>query len=65
MGLFLICLCCTFGELFWICDVLDMPFMKIFDTTYPLNEEFYLLTILLTGGITEEIINYFARSNKR
>lgn len=24
-------------EIFWIFDVLDMPFMEKFDTTYPIN----------------------------
>ena len=61
MGIFLIWLCCAFGELFWICDVLNMPFMKIFDTTYPLNEDFYCLAILLIGSLTEGLIKYFLR----
>lgn len=24
-------------QIFWILDVLDMPFMEMFDTTYPIN----------------------------
>lgn len=24
--------------IFWILDILNMPFMQIFDTTYPVNE---------------------------
>lgn len=23
--------------IFWICDILNMPFMQMFDTTYPIN----------------------------
>lgn len=29
--------------IFWILDICNMPFMEIFDTTYPLNEVFWLL----------------------
>lgn len=29
--------------LFWICDILNMPFMEMFDTTYPLNTLFWIL----------------------
>ena len=29
--------------IFWILDITNMPFMEIFDTTYPLNEEFWAL----------------------
>lgn len=36
--------------LFWIFDILDMPFMKIFDTTYPLNGWFWFLMFLFFGG---------------
>lgn len=28
---------------FWIFDILDMPFMDIFDTTYPINTLAWLL----------------------
>lgn len=34
--------------IFWIMDILNMPFMRMFDTTYPLNGEFWLLVLLLT-----------------
>ena len=29
--------------IFWILDVLDLPFMQIFDTTYPINSLAWLL----------------------
>lgn len=29
--------------IFWILDVCNMPFMEVFDTTYPLNELFWFL----------------------
>ena len=35
--------------LFWICDILNMPFMEMFDTTYPLNAGFYWLVLLFIG----------------
>ena len=41
--------------LFWICDILNMPFMEMFDTTYPLNTMFWILTIIFLGGIKIEI----------
>lgn len=36
--------------IFWILDILNMPFMEMFDTTYPLNELFWFLFILFCGG---------------
>lgn len=36
---------------FWIMDILNLPFMAMFDTTYPINDEFWFLVILLTGLI--------------
>lgn len=35
---------------FWIMDILNMPFMEMFDTTYPLNGWFWLLVFVLVGG---------------
>lgn len=32
---------------FWILDILNMPFMEMFDTTYPLNTLFWILIFLL------------------
>lgn len=33
--------------IFWILDILNMPFMVMFDTTYPLNGLFWLLVWIL------------------
>ena len=41
----------TFIVLFWICDILNMPFMEVFDTTYPLNTLFWILVFIFCGGI--------------
>lgn len=38
---------------FWIMDIMNLPFMEMFDTTYPLNEWFYILVALL-GGFFEK-----------
>lgn len=38
--------------IFWILDVCNMPFMEMFDTTYPLNELFWFLMWLFFGGET-------------
>lgn len=32
---------------FWIMDIMNLPFMEMFDTTYPLNGWFYFLVGLL------------------
>lgn len=39
----------TFVTIFWICDILNMPFMAKFDTTYPLNGLFWFLVFLFCG----------------
>lgn len=52
MGLFLIWLVKTGITIFWILDVCNMPFMEMFDTTYPLNTLFWLLVWLLCSGET-------------
>lgn len=31
---------------FWICDITDMPFMEMFDTTYPMNTLFWFLIFI-------------------
>ncbi|MGN0271438.1 MAG: hypothetical protein ACI4DL_01655 [Lachnospiraceae bacterium] len=36
---------------FWIMDILNMPFMEMFDTTYPLNTLFWILVFSLCGGV--------------
>ena len=28
---------CTLLTIFWILDILNLPFMEMFDTTYPIN----------------------------
>lgn len=32
--------------IFWICDITDMPFMEMFDTTYPMNALFWFLIFM-------------------
>lgn len=32
---------------FWVADILNLPFMEMFDTTYPLNEEFWIVVWVL------------------
>lgn len=34
---------------FWVMDIMNLPFMEMFDTTYPLNTGFYWLVLLLAG----------------
>ena len=41
--------------IFWILDVCNMPFMEIFDTIYPLNEEFYILMFIFVSGFIIQI----------
>lgn len=36
---------------FWIMDILNFPFMEMFDTTYPLNELFWCLVFAVCGGV--------------
>ena len=49
--IFLIRLIKTAVALFWIMDILNMPFMEMFDTTYPLNTLFWILVFALCGGV--------------
>lgn len=42
--------------IFWIMDIMNLPFMEMFDTTYPLNGGFYFLVALL-GGFFENSNN--------
>lgn len=37
----------TIVELFWLMDILDMPFMEMFDTTYPLNGLFWFCVFIV------------------
>jgi len=41
--------------IFWIMDILNFPFMEMFDTTYPLNELFWLLVFLVCGGTSIKV----------
>ena len=50
MGIFLIWLIRTAVAVFWILDICNMPFMEMFDTTYPLNTLFWFLIWMLCGG---------------
>lgn len=50
MGIFLIWLIRTAVTVFWILDICNMPFMEMFDTTYPLNTLFWFLIMLFCGG---------------
>lgn len=34
-------------ELFWVADILNLPFMEMFDTTYPVNGLFWCAAIIL------------------
>lgn len=40
--------------IFWILDILNMPFMEIFDTKYPLNTLFWLLVFIFVLGVNFE-----------
>ena len=52
---FLIWLIKTAVTLFWIMDILNMPFMEMFDTTYPLNTLFWILVLSLCGGVSIKV----------
>ena len=41
--------------MFWFCDVLNMPFMRIFDVEYTLNGAFWM-GCLLTFLLVEELV---------
>jgi len=41
--------------IFWIMDICNLPFMEMFDTTYPLNEMFWLLIYIFVGGFSIEV----------
>lgn len=36
---------CLF-DIFWLMDIMNMPFMEQFDTEYPLNGLFWILAII-------------------
>ena len=37
--------------IFWILDILNLGFMEMFDTTYPLNTLFWILYFLLVPSL--------------
>ena len=37
---------CSAVTIFWIFDIVNMPFMEMFDTTYPINGLAWLLILL-------------------
>lgn len=39
--------------IFWFMDILNMDFMKLFDTTYPLNFLFWLGIFMLMAIVSE------------
>ena len=41
--------------IFWVLDITDMPFMEIFDTTYPMNGLFWWLIWIFVLGFSTEI----------
>ena len=50
MAIFLIWLFDMAVTVFWILDICNMPFIEMFDTTYPLNTLFWFLVMLFCGG---------------
>ena len=48
---FLIWLIKTAVTLFWVMDILNMPFMEMFDTTYPLNTLFWIFVFVLCDDV--------------
>lgn len=43
--------------IFWILDILNLPFMEIFDTKYPINTIAWILIWILLPS-TEKVIRY-------
>lgn len=39
---------CLF-DIFWLMDIMNLPFMKEFDTTYPLNGLFWTFAIIIVA----------------
>lgn len=37
-------------SLFWLADIMNLPFMEMFDTVYELNEMFWFLAWILIGN---------------
>lgn len=52
-------------NIFWILDVCNIPFMEMFDTTYPLNKLFwFLMFIFIDISWTEIIIKVLGKTVK-
>lgn len=49
--------------IFWILDILDMPFMQMFDTTYPINGWAWFLIWLFIPSTTEAIDKYIKKDD--
>ena len=49
---------------FWIADVMNMPFMEMFDTTYPFNGWFYFCVFFLWGFIPTYVETIVKRGAK-
>lgn len=43
--------------IFWILDITDMPFMQIFDITYPMNTLFWWLIWIFVLGFRVQVNN--------
>lgn len=43
-------------SIFWVLDILNMPFMQMFDTTYPINGWAWFLIWMLMP--TQTVIKY-------
>lgn len=50
-------------HIFWILDVLNMPFMEMFDTTYPINGWAWLLIFVVALPTTKHIVSHESRDD--
>lgn len=41
--------------IFWVLDITNMPFMDMFDTTYPMNTLFWMLIWIFVLGFEVKI----------
>ena len=51
--------------IFWLMDIMNLPFMYIFDTDYPLNGLFWFITFLMMSILyeTERVTIYGEKKN--
>ena len=49
--------------IFWILDIINMPFMQIFDTKYPINTLAWILIWIFIPS-TERVVKYRKEKNK-